>query len=84
MMDILNSVFMFIGAILVWLNVLKIFQDKQIRGISIRVQIFFSAWGWWNIIYFFSLHQFISVFVGIILTLGNTAWCILALKYKNR
>lgn len=82
MNDIINGLFELSGGILCWLNVHRLVKDKQVKGVNWGVQAFFALWGWWNLYYYPSLNQWVSFIGGIVLVLGNTAWTILAIKYK--
>ena len=82
--DLINGTFELAGGILCWLNVLKLRTDKEVRGIHWGVQVFFAAWGWWNLYYYPSLSQWLSFTGGLILASGTTAWVVLALKYMKQ
>ncbi|MEN6623116.1 MAG: hypothetical protein ABFD50_16410 [Smithella sp.] len=79
--DIVNGFFELVGGLLCWLNVRKILVDKKIKGVYWPVQLFFAAWGWWNLYYYPSLFQWFSFFGGLFLVLGNTCWVFLAIKF---
>ena len=82
--DLLNGIFEAGGAVLVWKNVHQIIKDKQTRGVYWPAWFFFSAWGWWNILYYASLDQWVSWTGGLVLVLANTTWVVLAWKYRHR
>jgi hypothetical protein len=79
--DLINGTFELGGGILCWLNVQRLRKDLQIQGVDWRVNAFFSAWGFWNLFYYPSLHQWASFAGGVLLVLANTTWVVLALWY---
>lgn len=84
MNDAVNGIFESFGGILCWFNVFKLFKDKEIKGISIWVSIFFCIWGFWNLYYYPSLQQWWSFWGGILLVSGNSFWVILAIFFTYR
>lgn len=83
MLDLINGLFEIAGAVAVWRNVVKLYKDKQIRGVDWRLWIFFSSWGIWNLYYYPSLDQWFSTIGGAIMVIANLVWVFLAIKYKN-
>lgn len=86
MNDLINGLFELGGAIVIWINVLKLHKDKEIKGVFWPIWIFYSAWGMWNLFYYPSLGQTFSFYGGICLVIGNTLWCLQAFYYslKNK
>lgn len=81
--DLINALFELIGALLGWLNVRQLQRDKRVSGVYWPVTAFFAAWGYWNLLYYPALGQWISAAAGLLLALANTAWVILALRYRR-
>jgi len=81
--DLINALFELGGAIVTWLNVRKLTQDKEIKGVYWPIWIFFSSWGLWNLYYYPSIGHILSFLAGIILVSGNIAWVSLAWRYKR-
>ena len=82
--DIINGCFETIGGLLCWFNVHKLLKDRRIHGVYWPVQAFFASWGWWNVfLYYPSLDQWASFVGALILVIGNTAWVLLALKFRK-
>jgi len=79
--DIVNAVFELGGAIVVWINAMKLYKDKKVVGVFWPVWIFYSVWGIWNLWYYPSLGQWFSVAAGSLLVVGNSVWCIMAGYY---
>lgn len=81
--DAINGLFEVIGALATWRNVMAIRRDRAVRGVAWASMAFFAVWGVWNLVYYPSLHQWISTLGGAFLTLGNLTWVGLALKYRH-
>lgn len=82
--DKVNSLFVFVGALLIWRNLYRLYIDQEIKGVSLIVSAFFSIWSVWNLYYYHSLNQPISLMANILLSLGNTSWLCFALWLKIR
>ena len=52
-----NGAFEFGGGALNFLNVYRIWKDKQIKGVSIIPSMLFTTGGFWNLYYYPSLDQ---------------------------
>lgn len=83
MNDIINGSFEFIAGLMTWLNVSQIIKDKKVRGYNLKVFMFFTLWGYWNLYYYPSLGQWWSFYGGISIMLANTIWLALAIHYKH-
>jgi len=81
--DIINAAFELVGAFIVWMNVWKLYQDSEIKGIYWPTFAFFAAWGLWNLYYYPSLGQWLSFGAGVLLVSGNIAWIAVAFKLKT-
>jgi len=87
MNDLINGIFEIAGGVFLMANCFKLHKDKQVKGVSISVTGFFSAWGFWNLYYYPSLDQWVSFIGGILLVAANTIWVSMAIYYsimKNR
>jgi len=81
--DLINGFFELFSALLIFINVKKLYKDKQVRGVSWQVFIFFTLWGYWNLYYYPTLDQWLSFTGGVVITIANTAWIWLAIKYRK-
>jgi hypothetical protein len=77
---LINGLFETGGAFAAWRNFIQLRRDREIRGVYWPVYVFYSLWGFWNLIYYPSLSQWISFTAGIVLVGGNCAWVVLALR----
>lgn len=82
--DLINGLFELGGAVVTWMNVYKLYQDRIIKGVFWPVWIFFSTWGLWNLYYYPSVGHFISFYTGIVLVSGNITWCTMAFIDKRK
>lgn len=81
--DMVNGLFEFVAACFLFLNVLKLHKDKQIRGVSPWPVVFFTAWGFWNIHYYPSLGQFWSMIGGLFVVSVNMIWLFQVAMYAE-
>jgi hypothetical protein len=81
--DIGNAVFEFGGAILNFVNVYRLAKDKKVRGVYYPAWILFTIWGFWNLYYYPSVDCWYSFLAGIFIVTANTAWVILAIRYRK-
>lgn len=72
--DLVNALYEGIGGLLLWRNVLQLYRDKQVRGVSILTSAFFNSWGFWNLYYYPHLHQWWSFTGGLLIVAANTVW----------
>lgn len=83
-MDKINGGFEFVGALLILISCYRLYQDKEIRGVSSLPVLFFTAWGAWNMFYYPSLGQWWSFCGGVCVTTANLLWLALALHYGTK
>lgn len=82
-MDIVNAAFQITGAFLVWQNYRRLRLDRVVTGVDWRVQMFFTVWGYWNLLYYPHLGHWWSAVAGGFLAIGNTAWIVLYLHLRR-
>lgn len=83
MLDILNGIFESAGGLFIMASVLRLFRDKKTRGVSAVYVVFFTAWGFWNLVYYPSLGQWWSFAGGIGVVLANMTWLGLMFHYRR-
>ena len=82
--DAVNGSYELIGGIFVFLNCLKLYKDKKIRGVTLSTGLFFASWSWWNLYYYPSLNQWLSFLGGLLIGAANSAWIIMAIYYTRK
>lgn len=81
--DIINGIFETFGGFFIFCSLQKLKHDKRVAGISWLHMAFFTAWGYWNIIYYAQLQQWFSWIGGILLVLTNTAYLAMLIYYSH-
>lgn len=82
-LDIVNSIFFFTTSAFVVMNVFKLIQDKEVKGVKLLPSCFFSVSTWWGMYYYYQIEQ-MGGFLGItLLAIGNTSWMALAIYYEK-
>lgn len=82
--DLTNAFFEGGGAILCWLNVVRLRRDREIKGVLWPVQIFWSTWGLWNLAYYNAVGHPWSLWAGAVLVSGNITWTAHAFYYARK
>lgn len=82
-MDVVNGLFETCGALFILPSVVKIRREKQVRGVSWVHAGFFASWGYWNLVYYPSLDQWLSFCGGIALVTVNTIWLAQLIYYSS-
>ncbi len=72
--DLCNGLFESFGALFLFGNVLKLRQDREVKGVDWRAVAFFFAWGCWNLFYYSHLNQPCSFCGGILIATMNLIW----------
>lgn len=82
--DLFNGCFEFVGAVMLWSNVRRLYRDKETKGISIGPTAFFTSWGFWNLFYYSNLNQRFSFIGGANLVLANVVWLGQMIYYRRK
>lgn len=82
--DLINGCFELFGGLLLCLNVYRLYCDKNVRGVSLVTMSFFTAWGYWNLYYYPSLGQILSLIGGVFLVAVSTVWVAMVAYYYWR
>jgi len=84
MEDIINSFFEFSMFVASIMNIIKILEEKVIKGFHWATVGIASLWGFWNLHYYSSLDQWWSFYAGILLVISNSIWLRLVFYYAKR
>jgi hypothetical protein len=79
-----NGSFEFLGGFLVWLNVRALYRAKKFVGVALAPTAFFAAWGMWNLYFYPSLGQWLSLAGGLNLSLAEFVWVGQMVYYSRR
>ena len=82
--DAVNGTYELSGGIFLIQNCVRLYKDKEVKGISILSAAFFTSWGYWNLYYYPSLNQWVSFFGGLLIVISNTWWVIMAMYYAKK
>lgn len=82
--DIVNALFEFGGAVVLWRNVYQLHIDKEVKGVHWLPVAFWSAWGVWNVWYYPHLDQMFSFYAGIFVVLTNLVYLTQMFYYIHR
>lgn len=82
--DLINAMFEGCGTLFIALNIRRLWQDKLVRGLDWRVQVFFTAWGIWNIFYYPYLGQLFSFIAGIGIVAANVVYVAMVIYYVRK
>lgn len=81
--DKINSLFLLSGATLGLINVRRVYLDKQVKGVSVWPTVVFTLWGVWDLYYFPTLGQWVSMGGSVCAVLVNSTWLGMVYYYKN-
>lgn len=82
--DLANGAFEATGGCFVWMNVYRLWRDRQVRGTFWPATLVFTAWGIFNLYYYPHLGQWLSFSGGLVIVLANAAWVTMAIRWRNR
>jgi hypothetical protein len=80
--DLVNATFEGGGALLLCLNVRRLYLDKRLSGVSLVPTVWWNLWGVWNVYFYYALEQTASFYAGIAVLVANTVWVAMALYYR--
>lgn len=72
--DIINGIFEFLGAPFILFSIIKLYKEKQVRGVSWSTVTFMTSWGLWNLYYYPCIGQWASFTGGAVLVCVNIIW----------
>ena len=79
--DVFNGAFEFLGAPFIFMSVLKLHKDKEVKGVSWTHVAFFSSWGLWNLYFYPFMGAWFSFLGGVALVLVNITWLLQLIYY---
>lgn len=82
--DGVNATFEGGGAVLLCLNVRRLWRDKALAGVSLVPTVWWNLWGFWNVYFYWAVTQHVSMVAGVGVLVMNTIWVGLALYYRFR
>lgn len=77
-----NAFFEGIGSILTWLNVRRLYIDKEVKGLQWQVTGFWTAWGVFNLFFYPAMDLWLSFWGGVSIVTANAVWVCMVLHYQ--
>ena len=84
MADLINGCFELFAGVFCFMNCMRLYKDKKVRGVSVIATMFFTSWGFWNLYYYPSLGQTLSFYGGIFIVTVNTIWVSQMIYYTRK
>ena len=81
-LDLLNAFFPFVGCFFVILNIKKLYQDKEVKGIQWYSPLFFYTGQLVNVYFMFYLNQWASFIGGLLLYIICMVWFCMMIYYN--
>ncbi len=81
--DLINSLFEFMGCLFVLNNVRILYNDKEVKGVSVVSTLGFTLWGFWNLYYYPHLNQMLSFAAAVLIVLVNIVYVSLMIYYTK-
>lgn len=82
--DLINGIFECFGAVFVWLGIMKLRKDKEVKGVHWLTILFFTVWGYWNCYFYPALDQWLSFAGGLAIALSNTIYVSMLIHYSRK
>lgn len=84
MHDTINGMLELGGGLFILLSVFKLHREKKVRGVSWLHVSYFAAWGYWNLLYYPHLGQWLSFAGSLAVVLVNTFWLGQMIYYNRK
>lgn len=78
-----NAFFEIVGSVLIWLNVRRLYIDKEVKGYDWRVTMFWTAWGVFNMFFYPAMGLWVSFAGGVSIVIANAVWVTMVLHYRK-
>jgi len=72
--DAFNGLFEFFGTFFILKSIMKLRQDRIVRGIAWQQVAFWTFWGYCNIYYYWAMNSPLSWWAGMLVTIVNTIY----------
>jgi len=72
------------GFVILILNIRCTYRDKAVRGVNPWATGFFTSWGFWNLIFYPAVGQWLSFLGGAVLVTMNAIWFGQLLYYSRK
>jgi hypothetical protein len=82
--DKINAIFQIFNSIFLSFNVIRLYRDKNVAGVSLTTTLYFVVFNWFNVIYFFNINQPFSFICSIACAIVISIWSGQMIYYKRR
>lgn len=82
--DLINGSWELVAGFLLMRNCYILYQEKQVKGVSVLTTAFFTSWSMWNCYFYPTLGQWFSFAGGLVITSANMLWVIMAFYYSKK
>jgi len=82
--DQINGSFELVSGFMATINIIKLWEHKKLKGVSVIPAIFYVIWGFFNLFFYSSLNLPLSYYCGIFITSTNLCWVILYFYFKYK
>lgn len=79
-----NALLEALGGFFILSSVMKLYRDKLVRGVSFVHIGFFTAWGWWNLFYYWAMASSFSWYASIGVTAVNSLYFAMLIYYVRK
>lgn len=83
-MDTLNALFEVSAGFFILFSILRLHREKSAAGVSVVTIVFFSVWGYWNLLYYPSVGHWWSFTGAAGVALANTVYALMILRQRRR
>lgn len=83
LLDLINGSFELLAGVFVLNHCRVLMQHKEARGVSLVSILFFTLWGFWNLVYYPALGQPASFIGGVFVVAANAFYVALMLIYRR-
>lgn len=83
LLDLINGTFEMLAGFFVINHCRVLMQHKESRGVSLASIVFFTVWGFWNLVYYPALGQVASFIGGVFVVAANAFYVALMIIYRS-
>ena len=80
--DYITSAFQAGAVLFLCANIIRLWKDGELKGISIWMMVYFTIWGYWGVFMWADLQQPWSMWTNVGIAVAYTIWLGLALFIK--
>lgn len=72
--DQINGLFELTGGIAICFNIVRLYREKQVKGVAWQSMTFFALWAVWNLYFYPVLGQWWSFWGGVFMACALFTW----------